>query len=258
MLVLRLRAAAHALFPLAGEEKKSQVEAESHLGRRYQPDPFDAGILCPMSRTKVVAQRSRWPFISLIPLGLGAWAPIYAGQRAQQRSWILWGVLWTVLAGIGFILAVASNGGAAAGLLIILGWAGSAATSFSIRGAYDRQLRSPLLRAEEEGERRLRDRRRALQLARENPDLAREIGVGRPDEAGATHAGLVDVNNASVSALLKLPGVDGTVATEIIETRAKVGGFSSLEDLGETLDLDGALVEGLRGEVVFLPRVHSA
>jgi hypothetical protein len=45
VLVSRLRAAAHALFPLAGEEKKSQVEAESHLGRRYQPHAFDAGIL---------------------------------------------------------------------------------------------------------------------------------------------------------------------------------------------------------------------
>jgi DNA uptake protein ComE-like DNA-binding protein len=44
------------------------------------------------------------------------------------------------------------------------------------------------------------------------------------------------------------------LAAQIIETRDKVNGFSSLEDMGETLDLDGHLVEGLRSEVVFLPR----
>jgi hypothetical protein len=33
-----------------------------------------------------------------------------------------------------------------------------------------------------------------------------------------------------------------------------LGGFSSLEDMGTTLELAGDLVEGLRGVVVFLPR----
>jgi hypothetical protein len=47
----------------------------------------------------------------------------------------------------------------------------------------------------------------------------------------------VDVNNASVTALLKLPGVDGDIATEICECREKLGGFATLEDLGATLDL---------------------
>jgi hypothetical protein len=64
----------------------------------------------------------------------------------------------------------------------------------------------------------------------------------------------VDVNNASVTALLKLPGVDGDIATEICECREKLGGFATLEDLGATLDLDGGVVEGLRAKVVFLPR----
>ena len=41
-----------------------------------------------------VAHRSRWPYISLIPLGLGAWAPIYAGIKAHVLSWVMWGALW--------------------------------------------------------------------------------------------------------------------------------------------------------------------
>ena len=211
-----------------------------------------------MTTPKQVVRRTRWPLISLCPFGLGAWAPIYAGVRAQRRSWVVWGTLWTVLAVVGLVLAGATNGGAVAGMLIILGWAGGAATSFTIRADYEDRIASPLELATRRGRERLADRERARRLALRNPALAREIGVGRPDEAGAVDAGLVDVNNASVTALLKLPGVTGEIATQIIEMREKLGGFASLEDLGETLDLAGDLVEELRGEVVFLPRRQSA
>ncbi len=55
-------------------------------------------------------------------------------------------------------------------------------------------------------------------------------------------------------ALLTLPRVDGDLATQIIEAREKVNGFSSLEDMGTAMDLPGDVVEALRGAVVFLPR----
>jgi DNA uptake protein ComE-like DNA-binding protein len=133
-----------------------------------------------------------------------------------------------------------------------------AATSFAIRDAYEEASASALEVAARRGRARLADRERALQLAASNPALAQEIGIGRPDRQGAADAGVVDVNNASVTALLRLAGIDGELATRIIETREKIGGFSSLEDLGGTLDLDGHFVEQLRGQVVFLPRIQSA
>lgn len=203
-----------------------------------------------------LAGRCRWPYISLLPIGLGAWAPIYAGVKARQLSWIVLGVVWSVLVVAGFVHdSVGGHSGHddLAGLLIIVGWVGAVATSFTIRSAYERQL-SPLLAATEAGEARLQDRRHAVRMAREQPALAREIGVGRPDEAGAFDAGVVDVNNASASALCRLPGVDDALATRIIEFRSQAAGFSSVEDLGTVLDLPGDLVERLREHVVFLPR----
>jgi DNA uptake protein ComE-like DNA-binding protein len=215
-------------------------------------------MLCAVSLPEPGHQhRSRWPYLSLIPVGLGAWAPIYAGIKVRQRAWVWLGSLWSALVVAGFVAdTVSSHPGNdnLAGFLLIVGWVGAIATSFAVRGAYERQLASPLLEATEAGEQRLQDRARALAIAQQNPALAREIGIGRPDRSGAADAGLVDVNNASVTALLKLPGIDGDIATSIIEAREKVGGFSSLEDLGETLDLDGHLIERLRGQVVFLPR----
>ncbi len=207
--------------------------------------------------TRHVEQRSRWPWISLIPIGLGAWAPIYAGVRARRWTWILLGVLCCAVVIGGFV----KNGTGGhpgsddiAGMLVIIGWVGAVAASFSIRPAYERQMSSPLLEASEEARARLSERRRALALAHENPALAQEIGIGRPDKRGAADAGLVDVNNASVAALEKLPGIDDQLAFRIAEVRAQIGGFSSLEDLGAALDLDGDLVEELREKVVCLPR----
>jgi hypothetical protein len=213
-------------------------------------------MLVAMTTPGPIEPRSRWPYISLLPFGFGAWAPIYAGLRAQSRVWIALGSLWTAISLVGWVLASTHKGGSdtVAGLFLILGWAGGAATSFAIRSEYDNRITSPLLEATERGRMRLADRQRAEELARQNPTLAREIGIGRPDQAGAVDVGLVDINNASVTALLKLPGITGEIATEIIETREKLNGFSSLEDCGETLDLAGDVVEGLRGSVVFLPR----
>ncbi len=223
--------------------------------------PVRAGILCIVTVTRRARTgRSRWPLISLAPLGCGAWAPIYAGVKARVPRWVAWGALWSAVVLAGFVKSSVSHSGHddIAGMLIVVGWIGSVATSFLIRGAYEEQISSPLLGAAEAGEQRLRDRRRALALAASNPVLAREIGIGRPDEAGAVDVGLVDVNNAAVTILLRLPGVDGATATEIVEGREKLGGFTSLEDLGAALDLDGGLVEGLRGSVVFLPRAQRA
>lgn len=201
--------------------------------------------------------RCRWPYLSLIPLGLGAWAPIYAGARARVATWCLLGVLWSACIVAGFVQdSVGGHAGSddLAGALFIVGWVGAVATSFTIKPSYERRMSSSLLAATTAGEQRLQERRQALKIARENPALAREIGIGRPDVAGATAAGLVDVNNASASVLMKLPGIDDDVATQVIKGREELHGFASLEDMGAALDLDGDLVEGLRDRVVFLPR----
>jgi DNA uptake protein ComE-like DNA-binding protein len=214
-----------------------------------------------VQRQPPAGKRALWPLISLIPLGFGAWAPIYAGAKARKPLWIALGVLWSLVV-IGGLVAneLSSHAGSddLAGGILIIGWIGAIATSFSLAPAYRRQMASPLQAAVEAGDLRLSDREQAQRLARTNPKLAEEIGIGRPDRAGAADAGLVDINNASVTALLELPGVDGGLATRIIETRERVRGFSSLEDLGLVMDLDGDLVEGLRDKTVFLPRRGGA
>lgn len=94
---------------------------------------------------------------------------------------------------------------------------------------------------------------RALKLARENPRLALEAGVGRPDLPGAYDGGLVDLNHAPPEVIACLPNFDDDLAHRVIAARERVDGFTSLEDFGILLDLSGAQVEHLRDHVVFLP-----
>jgi hypothetical protein len=196
---------------------------------------------------------ANWVWLSLIPLGLGAWAPLHAGVRARRRIWIALGIAWSAITLAGWVLASATDGGAASGLLIILGWTGAVATSFAIRPEYRRCMASPLDQAVRRAEDRIEDQEHAREIVREKPLVAKQLGIGRPDVAGAQDCGLVDLNNAPASAIETLPGVTAQLAARIVDARG-ASGFASVEDVGAALDLDANLVEGLRAQSVFLPR----
>ncbi|HEX4110305.1 MAG TPA: helix-hairpin-helix domain-containing protein [Solirubrobacteraceae bacterium] len=199
-------------------------------------------------------RRPRWPWISLLPVGLGAWAPIYAGVRAGRPRWIAFGALWSAITIAGFIVAAPHKHSDTAGALLVIGWVGAIATSFTVRSAYERATGEGLDRALAEARERLRERARAQRIAREQPALALEMGIGRPDVPGAQAAGVVDVNNAPAATLATLPEVSAALAERIATSCRELNGFSSLADLGAALDLDPNVVEALGDRTVFLPR----
>ena len=71
-----------------------------------------------------------------------------------------------------------------------------------------------------------------------------------PETAGS---GRIDLNAASVDALLVLPGITLASATRLVGERAKRGGFATLEEVGELLHLQPHEVERLRRFVAFHP-----
>jgi DNA uptake protein ComE-like DNA-binding protein len=199
-------------------------------------------------------EAANWVWISLLPLGLGAWAPIYAGVHAKKAVWIALGLLWSIVTAVGWVEAASTPANdASGGGWIILGWIGAIATSFAVRDAYRKALASPLAAALDEAEQIEEEREQGRKIARETPEVARQLGIGRPDRPGAKDAHLVDVNNVPPATLESLPGVDAPLAKRIADCRSETG-FTSVEDLGAALDLDSKLVEALRDRAVFLPR----
>jgi hypothetical protein len=178
-------------------------------------------------------RRARWVWVSLLPLGLGSWAPIYAGRRAGRPSWAACGSVCALVTLVGWVLAIAGRLPLGA-LCVAAGWAGAVAVSFSIR--------------------------RRSEQARPDQITARDHRTD-PEALGGIHDAdfdLVDVNSATLIQLLRVPMIDGTTAGRIIAVRTQVGGFASLDEMGVVLDLDGALVDGLRDWVVFGPRSSAA
>jgi len=95
------------------------------------------------------------------------------------------------------------------------------------------------------------------QAADEAAELAAEVGASAEDllEAPETApAEPVDVNTATAAELEGLPGVTRARARKAVSEREEQGGFSSLEDFGETLGLQPHEIVRLRKVAVCSPR----
>jgi DNA uptake protein ComE-like DNA-binding protein len=206
----------------------------------------------------VAKPRGLWVLLTFVPFGWGNWAAfLVAGVKARKAAWLIWAAVYGALTAAPFAVdAIVTDeelGDAFAGFVLFGVWLGGIAHAFIVRPAYVRRMQGTM-REIEAARQRMEAREEALELAREQPALALEMGIGRPDRRGAHDAGLVDVNNAPYTELAGLPGFDRKLARRVVALREELDGFSSLEDLGMTLDLPADAVEDLRGRVVFLPR----
>jgi hypothetical protein len=96
-------------------------------------------------------------------------------------------------------------------------------------------------------EERLRARRQAVEIASRPGTGARD--GDRPPRPAVADGGVVDVNPPP-DVLERLPGIDAATARRIAQVRVEVDGFSSLADLGMTLELDGPAVGSARARGV--------
>jgi DNA uptake protein ComE-like DNA-binding protein len=199
-----------------------------------------------------------WLLLTL-PFGITTWAAfLYIGIRAKHVSWIVWAAVYLAMMAASFVLdtssAHPSNSaqGIAAGL-VLLAWIGGGAHAFAVSTAAVKRMRSsqdPALVAARD---RITLRSEGRHLLATQPELAREVGVGRPDVPGSNDYGLIDVNHCSVAALVRLPGITDDMAKRIVDNRAGAGGFSSVEDVGMLLDLPPSTIDQMRDMALFVP-----
>lgn len=196
-----------------------------------------------------------WALVPLVSLGIAAFVPpIFFAVRYRRRSGYAWSVF--LLAAIvtffatyrghndhGWRNAVESTG-------ILVAWLGGTA----IVGAFV-LMTNPEKNAAVDAAREQRQRRkRARKLIAEDPHLAVEAGIGRPDLAGEhDDGGLVDVNRAPAASLASLPGIGESLAQRIVATRHEVGGYDSLDDLIGTLNLNPKDLDDASERLAFIP-----
>jgi DNA uptake protein ComE-like DNA-binding protein len=199
---------------------------------------------------------SKWFLLTFVPFGFTTWAAfLYAGLKTKRPS------LLAAAAGYGALLVAylvidagdAHGAREAIGAVLALGaWVGGAAHALALRRGVDRQLslaESPEVTA---ATREIERREYGRQLIRSNPTLARQVGVGRPDQSSGDSFGLVDVNHANAAAITQLPGITGEMARRVEDFCKEGGSFVSVEDLALFLDFPAQDVDALREQAVFV------
>lgn len=198
-------------------------------------------------------RRDGWLGFLVVPFGWMTWASfIYAGAQARRPLWLATGALYLLIT-VAAIVLVTRGDGTVLGesyqgmgtILTFLLWIFSSAHAISIRPELHGRVRF-----QETAEALAIEATAARDLVRRDPELARALGVGRPDRPDAQHFGLIDVNHVPAGILARLPGLDDPTLRQITELRP----FSSLEDLGSALDLSPQVVEELRPIAVFVGR----
>jgi hypothetical protein len=200
-----------------------------------------------------------WSLVPLLSVGFGAPASfLYAAVR--RRSVALGGAAVGYGAAVTFEFAAFLPGGgmAALGLLVMaLTWTVSAAHALAARprlyppdNARDRINRRVVEMARQR--RGLRETARKIVL--DDPGLARELRIGRPDllPRPFDDGGLVDVNHVPPEVLSRLPGLTYAMVDRIMGLRTENGGFVSAEEMAVHADLPPSIVSEIAEYALFI------
>jgi DNA uptake protein ComE-like DNA-binding protein len=201
-----------------------------------------------------------WAFVPFLTFGLGTpFSFFYAAVRRQSlglgttaAGYGAGTAAWMALAGTGDV--VLSTVGI---IMMMMLWVAGSVHAFAVRPSiFPREAPHNVRNAHAiklaKYRRTLREEARAL--AAEDPALAHELRIGRPDlPRGYDDGGLVDVNHAPSETLAQLPGVDEAIVERIGRRRTEQGGFISVEEMAVDIDLPPALLPQISEYALFLP-----
>ncbi len=187
-----------------------------------------------------------WMFVPLMSLGAASFVPpLYYAVRRGRRHCYAWAAAFVL--GLVASVAVYSQNRLSGVALIMTEWVAGLIATGALCLHPDRDDPVEAARAER------KQRRKARALVDKDPKLAIEAGIGRPDLPGVHRdGGLVDINRVPADFLQTLPGIDAPLAERIRDTRDEVGGFSSLADLVQTLDLGPARFADIEDQLLFI------
>lgn len=203
-----------------------------------------------------------WALAPLLTCGLGN-VPVffYAAVRQRSRGWWLAFAGYLVMTVTMFALSSSVDDSAADNVqtvLIMTNWILGSGHALATRQRVFQPPATldlgndPVLAAAVHAQGR---RDLARRILAQDPRLASELGIGRPDLGrGYDDGGLVDVNTAPAALLARLPALGPALAKRLVTVRDSAGGFSSAEEMAILADLPPSVVDQARDRLVFSPR----
>jgi hypothetical protein len=205
-------------------------------------------------------RRGGWyVFVVVLSLGILSFVPfVHAALRTRRPLMWLWAVLYTAAVITLFNLTPQIDiGGLAVSLMIVAAvhslvlrrqvWSGTAdrrpAPADPVAGTTDPAVAAVLAARARRAE--------ARGIAQRDPQMARELHIGRPDLRRAyDDGGLVDLNHAPAQAIAATCGIDLAVATLITDARARGIPFASVDDVFSVVDVPYPLWDRIRDRAV--------
>lgn len=211
-----------------------------------------------------------WYFVvTIISFGLLAWLPfVHAAHRLHRRSLVILAMVYAAAAAAVVVLLSLpvdaqgeSPGGDAAAVI-----AGLLIPSIVIAACVQQALLLRKVFATPKGspaETALaaaldaRDRRAAArQIVANDPLLARDLRIGRPDlHHSYDDGGLIDLNGAPAPEIAHACGLSEPVAEAIVAERSTCGGFLAVDDVFSMTDVPVGTWDVIRDRGIVLPRL---
>ena len=238
------------------------------------PNPY-ASAARPASSPWKTFSSWLWAFIPLLSVGTLGWVPaVHAWARLRGRAQLRWMVGLSTITVVEFVAIsmdpTVDSASAAPTIATVLTIA-LIPTTLALGSIYSFRMRrrvfgqvAPGIRQATTDPRSMaavarveyaRSRRlEARALVDKDPAMARELGIGRPDVPGRDYddGGLVDLNHASVDAMVGHLDLTRQQAEEIATIRMQVQGFSSLDELGTYSSLPAGVIDLLRERATFV------
>lgn len=220
------------------------------MGRRQDP-----GNGTPGERAGRALGQVLWVLIPALTLGFFAFVPaVHVSARARSRGWwLIAGLMvaatageWTAMAmdaegpGPGFLIMGVVSGGiaaAVAGRDVVFGDRAEKKLDPEIETVLDNRER----------------REKSREIASTDPEMALELGIGRPDLGSYNDGGLIDLNNASAQSITTVLGWRSTAAAEFVAERKAREGYETITEIAAMSSLDPKLLEKDDDRIVLLP-----
>lgn len=204
------------------------------------------------TRTQVISWL--WTISPLVTFGLAT--PVtfgWAAMRVRSRHFVVAAVVYTVLILLGLVLPDEDLTTVLFTVAWLAGTAHALAFRSSVFAAHPPPQETAMQAATDAARHRRELRRQALEIATDDPGLARDLGIGRPDvQRNFDDGGLLDVNNVSAEVLMRLPGITTEMAERVVQVRDIRGPYESVEELSVFAELPPGLAERLTEYLLFL------
>jgi hypothetical protein len=212
-----------------------------------------------------VLRQVAWASIPIWSIGFLSFVPFlgFAVINRRRRDWAVFGVYLAatiaMIVSLGVVNSSSAAGGAVGGFIIALAGCAAVHTAVlfrpgraAIAAAEPVSLSERNREALAQAKSRLERRKEARHLVATNPDLARDLKIGRPDlPRDYDDGGLVDVNHVPSDVLSSQLELSSAEVSDVLAARERLGRFTSADELCAYTQLSPDRVDELRDLMIF-------